>query len=137
MQDNKIDIQSRLDFKDSDIRRLMNVRLNPKNYIVPPQNLHIFRRCRERKISISQVMSIVESGLIRNPKLYADALTTDSLPISFRRGKVIVGVDLCRNTRVSQIGMDEINNAAEQIIVYVKTVYHESNDSINKEAIRA
>lgn len=138
MKDNKIDIQSKLDFKDSNIRRLMNVRLNPKNYIIPPQPIHLFRRCRERKINISEVMAIVEAGLMRNPKLHADALTTDNLPVSFRRGKVIVGVDLCRNTRISQIGMDDINNAAEQIIVHVQTVYVESNDPflVNKEAIR-
>jgi hypothetical protein len=138
MENSKIDIKSQLDFKDSNIRRLMNLRLNPKNYIIPSQSLHLFRRCRERKINISEVMAIVEAGLMRNPKLHADALTTDNLPISFRRGKLIVGVDLRRNNRISQIGMDEINNAAEQVIVYIQTAYYESNDPllVNKEAIR-
>ena len=138
MEDNKIDIKSKVEFKDSNIRRLMNVRLNPKNYNIPPQPIHFFRRCRERKINISEVMAIVEAGLIRNPKLHADALTTDKLPLAFRRGKLIVGVDLSRNNRISQIGQDEIENAAEQVYVHVQTVYYESNDplGVNKEAIR-
>lgn len=138
MKDNKLDIQSQLEFKASNIRRLMNVRLNPKNYIIPPQSLHLFRRCRERKIKIEEVMAIVEAGLMRNPKLHTDAINTDNLPVSFRRGKLIVGIDLCRNNRISQIGMDEINNAAEQVIVYIQTAYFESNDPLlaNKEAIR-